>query len=1184
MSWPEVFFHFQFNRPPTDTLSAALRFIFLTPTPREIWAFLDPAIYWTSVAEGYEFPVAIGSRPAPPTVSNATVRQQLELLSSYVPENAGRAGGKVHLKVSDFKPSFLTNAGTFMLGVLHDAVLSRSLNTNLESSTIVALLLLDQMGPGGKLASELLSSNPFWVTFDTPAFVSFTKWLHVGGRLTGTLPTLGQSGRVLDARYLYGLDVLVGRTSQLPFDPVEEIRMRVSDPSIRRLPVISSDGLFSWSSEDAYTRWLRDAIVETLSSMLNDSIEAETFSDWYARRMTWAASGGAPGATLNWDAGDGEISKERMNKRGALLIIPESHYRQILANTVDPVLWSVAATKYDLGKMRAIWNTAVEEYVIEAYLFDQFDSGLRGDGWNSAGNSLSERIRADLARLEATDTQGCLMWDYADFNINHTFPAMQLLYKLTKEQIAKRLVRSNATNSHGPQSSYADVGYVKTTVHDLAACATWLVNARTNTYLDDHESEVVARVVRSLQSGQRSTSFTNTVLNRAYSIMVARWLRQYAGLDCFGALAFHLGDDVFLTCRDMFAAQVICQAYNLLGFAGQVYKVMADYRGQGEFLRINYCTEGGSRSAAGYPIRSVVGLISGEFFRDSAIDPAERAAAYLDQFTKVQRRGATLRPAIGEFLAYRASVLYYTDTRGVKQRVTVPIPLLLTPRRLGGYGLSTFKHTSSTAPQLLTALADSAFDSQPHFLTPRSDKAPILVFSIPSGEGKTFLADHAPGFVTDSDTIIARAQNRKAIEDALARARLSGCWERAHKLVADATSRYFRTHPSPPGVLLTWGREYYPSDWPEDEALLLDKPTNLRANDANRMAIIQSHRYVRYFQDFRSRNAFIFSSLSQAHLTLLGDIKGVFELYPLVAQTFSGKAFPTLKPPKAPTQLFFGRAPRRQFRQATSLRDFAIAHKLGATRVIPRIQEEVLASVLPGAYRASDVSNSFAAHALKLQTEILPTKKESSKHVFRLDGFDTHHALSYFGKVITALFRTSRVVPKSFTTTLAPDQPLAVYTKHDYGILGTAAALFGFSIASAFNQVVGAQEPTVFPGHAGRINTLLSSGKSAAARDLCAKFTRYCLSARGDPLLLSYWVAYLEGGADFYPPPPTGQGNTFTSFTRAIVLRYIQLHYHHNSYVEHRLQDTVYVLELLVADLFACLSMLHYGFPVRLAD
>jgi len=150
--------------------------------------------------------------------------------------------------------------------------------------------------------------------------------------------------------------------------------------------------------------------------------------------------------------------------------------------------------------------------------------------------------------------------------------------------------------------------------------------------------------------------------------------------------SYQAGDDMFSTCANVVDGVLAAIIFNLLGFAGQMYKITLDYAPRGEFLRLSY--DGVTHLIAGYPIRSGLGLISGEFFMDSVFDPAQRAAAFYESWAKCVKRGARLPPALLDRLITRNCSITYTDDGGNKHRIVPDLEDVLAPAYLGGAGVT----------------------------------------------------------------------------------------------------------------------------------------------------------------------------------------------------------------------------------------------------------------------------------------------------------------------------------------------------------------------------------------------------------------------------------------------------------------------------------------------------------------
>jgi len=335
---------FALDEPPTTGPQALVRWIFLEPCPCEVWLHLNAALEWHSRFEPFweEVPSLLVRDPAqlavPPSSQNLN-REEVQALQALHPPVAGRAGGKVHLRIDDVLHRGVPSATGRQLARL----LSR-IDNGWEEVAVIGLVLLDQFSPPAGRIQQWLLQHPDALALPLKRWVKFCQVWHNCIRMTATFPALLDPCHVVPdvvgyegARMLYGLETTVGRSTQLGgYAPVEEIRMRLADPSLRRIPRIAG-GIGTWSSEASYDQALRRATQEALDASLDDTIELTTFTDWYAARMFWAASGGAPGATVTWDPSE---KAERLSKRGALLLIPESHIRQILKRYAGAVLWS----------------------------------------------------------------------------------------------------------------------------------------------------------------------------------------------------------------------------------------------------------------------------------------------------------------------------------------------------------------------------------------------------------------------------------------------------------------------------------------------------------------------------------------------------------------------------------------------------------------------------------------------------------------------------------------------------------------------------------------------------------------------------------------------------------------------------------------------------------------------------
>nr|CAJ34335.2 putative RNA-dependent RNA polymerase [Phlebiopsis gigantea mycovirus dsRNA 2] len=675
MKFKEAVDFYDLDSPPSDLPGAALRFVLFEPLPSEVWNFLDPLLFWNE--EFKDYPEVLSELSGPqmpehtPSPKNVNLGQELDRL---YPQNSGRPGGKIHLMCSDVLQT-AKNYWSQQLGIrLYYGVNDWG---NVAAASLVMLPLLSSAAQEFIAPRLTVARSMFNLPFSD--FTKVCKALHTSIRVTKTVPVAGGYSRISteQARQLYGLDLLPGPSELHKFDPQAEILQRATPGANPLWPSIEK-GAIHYSSL-RYDQAFKNALTLTMRELIPHTIRTPpTFSEWYNDRMAWAASGGAPGARVVWDEG---TRGERINKRGALLAIPEEDLRKVLIMSAGAVLYSKAASKFEKGKRRAIWNTAIEHYLFQAYILDIIDASAISEGasglpvsWNAATHSSNQRLAAQIFRLDTLGRSVGLMWDFSDFNINHQKSASTAIFTMAVEGI------ENAIDSNED----ATITQVR---RDLRACREWVNTAKLNQIFDSGETEpLVMPVLRCLASGERATSFTNTILSRVYRHMVNAWATEQLGYPLIKDGDSQQGDDVFAAVDSVSRGVITAATYNLLGYAGQSYKVTLDYAPRGEFLRLSY--DGVAGIVAGYPIRAGLGLISGEFFEESTFDPDARAAAYWEAVTKATRRGANIPQGLIDRLISRNCHITLTLPSGEKTRIVADVDVAITPSALGGVGVT----------------------------------------------------------------------------------------------------------------------------------------------------------------------------------------------------------------------------------------------------------------------------------------------------------------------------------------------------------------------------------------------------------------------------------------------------------------------------------------------------------------
>ncbi|QUP79366.1 RNA-dependent RNA polymerase [Caloscypha fulgens fusagravirus 1] len=1142
-----AFDDFDLNSPPSNLESAALRYLFLNPTPREVWHYMPSSFYWRDLLQPYDIVDFSCSLENPPYKPASLGRETVDRLGRSYPNNVGRAGAKTLLTSTEIVRSSLHPLSKRMISLLFS--LQRGSHAGWENQSLCGLLLLPHMSDMAPRITTFFLRNPHLMALDFSLWVKFLKALHTGIRITSTLP----DATVLspeESRQLYGLDVLPGRSESLSHPFKDEILIRMRDPVARGLPNLNARSSSSSFDFDSYPTVLQASIEEAVSSSIPETItEASTFSEWYAKRMFWAAAGGAPGAKVRWATDE---PCERLSKRGALLTIPESHFRNIMRNALGAVLYSKAAPKFENGKVRAIWNTSVEHYIIQAYILDIFDAAQLNDSWSSASNSITKRLRRVVERtLDIADNVG-LMWDYSDFNINHSFFAMSTLFSTIVRQISNRL----SLPGRGAEAN--------TIKSDLTRALIWVNEAREFTVLEDPESGFISRVVRSLQSGERATSTVNTFLSRSYFIFANRFAHYTFGSHLLREPSDHQGDDVWAVAMCMLAATIFCSLMNLLGFAGQIYKIMCDYRSRGEFLREHYDSE--SLKVCGYPIRTCMGLIAGEFFREGVFDPSERAASFGNQIAKCIRRGASIPESLFKSLVARNTPLTYTLDSGKKRRILVPEHLMNSPSALGGYGALEFADYSAT----------SILDANPTLgnITSSLHKAPFSPqFSvpwyliIPSGEGKTFLARTHPDIFVDHDDLIDHAIHDRNLKNI--RTDLHG-----REVGWDQVAKYLSSVTVPIGkVLLTWGPSSAPSSSRCLGAFLLTNGTGLRANYPNRQSLLEDRSVKKYFyESFARRDSAIIGQLVPSLFELLSPNPLTFQKYS------SPHSRPTFSQPKVNDKLFFKRYDR------SLVPDFNAAHLLGVDTENRAISSILLESALPGGYRSKDISSQAALFARDLEKWIVTCKPTQI------------HTCSIPSQRIISMAKQYFSASISLITPFPSSKPHSSLPVNHFGAFNVLTTIFGFSLSSSMLRSIQALSPRKYPGLTGKWMNALVQNKEAFSHPVSNIFIQLVNLYSGHELSptiptplfdnsgISLIANYFSGSLSFYPPFYRGFSPAIVTFSRQLTLAFVETLPNVFSSSSLELYDLVHYLEDLCSLQITAFLAANPNGPITIRD
>ncbi|AMU19320.1 RNA-dependent RNA polymerase [Fusagravirus kyu] len=512
-------------------------------------------------------------------------------------------------------------------------------------------------------------------------------------------------------RMLYGIESLLGPSEYYKFEPISEIITRQVSPNLElSLYKGGSRGNNTYSTTiESINRREENIRKDMYNSMFFSIVKRihrpfKTFRDWFKVKFSWSASGGCPGAKVNWSADE----RIRVNKRGALLNVSvEEVVKAINDSFLNPVHYSKAARKYEKGKNRVIWNTSLLMYLAQSYLLYTFESVLdplqhdqsfelnQISSWNASTANADLRFISNRERLLSLNNHCGLMFDYSDFNINHSIIVQNKLYDVLSQVLMNKMKVN--------QENYPQV------IKDIKWLTEYVMRAKTFTVLDAGiEDNYISKVMRSLESGERGTSFINTFLSNCYIRNLNTNALNLLGNKLLINNLWLQGDDVFSVTNSLENSAMAVNLFNCLGYAGQPFKIGLSYHNNGEFLRLSYDPK--NKTIGGYPIRSCAGLVSGEFFKESVYDPDVRAGCYLNSIIRCNIRGAIIPNKLMFLLAKRNCKLVYTiPENNIKIRMIGDPTLALLPSILGGFGINSIldigmKHQVISTDQLLNRL------------------------------------------------------------------------------------------------------------------------------------------------------------------------------------------------------------------------------------------------------------------------------------------------------------------------------------------------------------------------------------------------------------------------------------------------------------------------------------------------
>lgn len=269
---------------------------------------------------------------------------------------------------------------------------------------------------------------------------------------------------------------------------------------------------------------------------------------------------------------------------GARLDLPSQPTRREFAEAVnvnvvafgDPEVHAGLSMKEEHGKTRAIYGCDTRSYYTFDYLLRPVEAVWRNrrvllDPGRRPQSVLYEELRSK---------SGCrYMLDFDDFNSQHELAAM-------------RMVIEEACAGAPP---------------DVLRWALDSWDAMYIHYRDEQGEDKCARMVGTLPSGHRATTFVNTILNAAYCLYVMDG--EELKVD-----AFHCGDDVVMFGQDGPVCDIIKRFLQSPFRVNNAKQSVGE--SVGEFLRVAFTTT----QARGYSARAIASTVSGNWVTENRLD------------------------------------------------------------------------------------------------------------------------------------------------------------------------------------------------------------------------------------------------------------------------------------------------------------------------------------------------------------------------------------------------------------------------------------------------------------------------------------------------------------------------------------------------------------------------------------
>ncbi|UHK03341.1 MAG: RNA-dependent RNA polymerase [Hangzhou totivirus 5] len=365
---------------------------------------------------------------------------------------------------------------------------------------------------------------------------------------------------------------------------------------------------------------LRPHVRAIIRSELPPGTTLPSLDDFWSRRWLWCVNGSHTSQSsraLGLDPKFMASTHQRVYRR----TVAESIKTEPIS-TWDGKVYVSPSPKLEHGKTRAIYACDTRSYFAFSWVLKTVQ-----DNWRNRRVLLDPGVGGHIGLVRRiTKYQRSagvnLMLDYDDFNSHHSNEVMSMVFDELLAWV-------------GAPAWYRDL----------------ICSSFNKTYMMvDGEFK---RVVGTLMSGHRATTFINSVLNAAY-------IRSAVGAGYFDKLgSLHAGDDVYVRCPTVHDCQFVLEATARIGCRMNPTKQSIGFNGA-EFLRMGIRGD----AAYGYVARSISSFVSGNWANPDPMAACDALRSAITGARSIINRGGTARP-----IELVAGALRYCKG--------VPLPLLL---------------------------------------------------------------------------------------------------------------------------------------------------------------------------------------------------------------------------------------------------------------------------------------------------------------------------------------------------------------------------------------------------------------------------------------------------------------------------------------------------------------------------